>query len=146
MWSLPFNLPWCLSSQTSDLLMFLLLVIISRKFLWQLGHLATELPFPVNRTLISARLDTNCQNTQMNCTDTKANQHLILLLIYWTMRLTMFHQNLLDWEMYQFNVVIEPVILYSKERHSYFFIVSKNVYASVKLAIGAPRLSSSYQT
>lgn len=44
--------------------------------------LATELPSPVNHTLISARLDTDCQNTYMNRTDTKANQHLILLAVY----------------------------------------------------------------
>lgn len=92
----PFNSLWCLSLQTNVLPISLLLVIWSRKLLWQLGHLATELASPVNHTLISARMNIDCQNTHVNSTDTKANQHLILLSVYWTMRLTTFHQNLLE--------------------------------------------------
>lgn len=123
-WSLSFNSPRCLSSQT----MFLLLVILSRKFLWKLGHITPELSFPMNHTLISARLDTDGRHTQMNRTDTKGNQHLILLSSCWTMRLAMFHRNLLDWKMYQSNVAIEPVIMCSKERHSYLLMISKTTF------------------
>lgn len=90
-----FNSQWRLSLLTTVLPISLLLVIPSGKLLWQLGHLPTELSSPVNHTLISARMNADCQNTHMNCTDTKANQHLILPSVYWTMRLTTFHQNLL---------------------------------------------------
>lgn len=127
-WSLFFNSPWGLSSQTSDLPMSLLLVILSRNFfVWKLGHLASELPFHMNNTLVSARLDRDCCNTQMNGTNTKANQHLFLFSIYWTMRLTMFHQNLLDRKMYQFNVAIKPGIMYSKKGILIFSLFPKHL-------------------
>lgn len=112
--------PWCLSLQTSDFPMFLLLVILSRKFFRRLGYLASELTFPMNYTLISVRLDMDSQHTQTNCTDTKAKQHFILLSIYWTMRLTMFHQDLLSWEVYQINVLLK--------RASYLFMISETTF------------------
>lgn len=59
------------------------LVILSKNCLWQWKHLAPTHWTPTHcEPYTSARLDRGCQNTQMNCTDTNANQHLIFLLIY----------------------------------------------------------------